>query len=89
MFINYRAVDNPLGAAGIHDALSARFGANKVFRDSVSLEAGAQYPAAVREALDSSDVLVAIIGPQWLTLRDATGTRLIDREHDWVRRELM
>lgn len=89
VFINYRAVDNPLGAAGIHDALSARFGANKVFRDSVSLEVGARYPAAIREALASSDVLVAIIGPRWLTLRDATGARLIDREHDWVRRELM
>lgn len=88
VFINYRAVDNPLGAAGIHEALSARFGKEKIFRDCVSLEAGTQYPAAIRAALAEADVLVSIIGPQWLTLRDPNGTRLIDRDHDWVRREL-
>jgi hypothetical protein len=90
VFINYRVVDNPLGAAGIHDALATRFGADKVFRDCVSLDAGSQYPAAIRDALVGSDVLVAIIGPRWLTLTDdSTGTRLIDRERDWVRRELV
>lgn len=90
VFINYRVVDNPLGAAGIHDALAGRFGEAKVFRDCVSLDAGIQYPAAIRAALARSDVLVAIIGPQWSTLVDGvTGERLIDREHDWVRRELV
>jgi hypothetical protein len=90
VFINYRTVDNPIGAAGIHDALANRFGKDKVFRDCASLEAGAQYPAAIRDALNRSDVLVSIIGPQWLTLTDdMTGERLIDREHDWVRRELV
>lgn len=89
VFINYRVVDNPLGAAGIHDALATRFGSNRVFRDCVSLEAGTHYPTAIREALASSDVLVSIIGPLWLTLTDdSTGSRLIDREQDWVRREL-
>jgi hypothetical protein len=90
VFINYRVVDNPLGAAGIHDALAGRFGADKVFRDCVSLEPGTDYPAAIGDALVRSDVLVSIIGPQWLTLKDdATGERLIDRKHDWVRRELV
>lgn len=90
VFINYRVVDNPLGAAGIHNALATRFGSGKVFRDCVSLEAGSHYPAAIREALAGSDVLVSIIGPMWLTLTDGgTGARLIDREHDWVRRELV
>jgi hypothetical protein len=89
VFINYRAVDDPLGAAGIHDALATRFGTGKVFRDRVSLEADAQHPATIREALVHSDVLVTIIGPKWLTLvDDSTGSRLIDREQDWVHREL-
>jgi hypothetical protein len=90
VFLNYRVVDNPLGAAGIHDALAGRFGEDKVFRDCVSLEAGSHYPDAIRAALAGAEVLVSIIGPQWLTVRDdATGERLIDREHDWVRRELV
>ncbi len=90
VFINYRAVDNPLGAAGIHEALASRFGSANVFRDCVSLEAGISYPAAIRDALARSEVLLSIIGPRWLTLTDdVTGERLIDREHDWVRRELL
>jgi hypothetical protein len=90
VFINYRTVDNPIGAAGIHDALAKRFGEDQVFRDCASLQAGAIYPAAIRDALNRSEVLVSIIGPQWLTLTDeVTGERLIDREHDWVRRELV
>jgi hypothetical protein len=89
VFINYRAVDNPLGAAGIHDGLVRRFGQNRVFRDCVSLEAGTQYPAAIRAALVTAEIVVAVIGPQWLTLRDPeTGLRLIDRSRDWVRWEL-
>lgn len=90
VFINYRIIDNPIGAAGIHDALAKRFGRDKVFRDCDSLEAGTHYPAAIREALARSAVLVSIVGPRWLTLTDeTTGERLIDREHDWVRRELV
>jgi hypothetical protein len=88
VFINYRVVDNPLGAAGIHEGLATRFGKTNVFRDCVSLEAGEEYPAAIRAALAESDVLVSIIGPQWLTLRAPDGTRLLDRDYDWVRREL-
>jgi hypothetical protein len=89
VFINYRVVDNPLGAAGIHDALVRKFGKENVFRDSVSLEAGEDYPAAIWHALAKSEVLVSIVGPQWLSLRDPDGVRLIDRERDWVRRELV
>jgi hypothetical protein len=89
IFINYRAVDNPLGAAAIHDALARRFGADRVFRDSVSLAAGVRYPTAIRDALVNADLVVSVIGPRWLQLLDdRTGMRLIDREYDWVRREL-
>jgi hypothetical protein len=90
VFVNYRVIDNPLGAAGIHNALVTRFGAERVFRDCVSVEPGDHYPTTIREALDAADVLVAIIGPDWLALTDeTTGERLIDRENDWVRQELL
>lgn len=89
VFINYRAADNPLGAAGIHDGLVRLFGASLVFRDCVSMLAGTNYPPAIRAALADADVVVAVIGPQWLTARDeSAGVRLIDRSYDWVRREL-
>jgi effector-associated domain 2 (EAD2)-containing protein len=90
VFINYRTADNPLGAAAVYESLARRFGAGRVFRDCVSLDAGCDYPAAIRGALLAADVVVSIIGPRWLLLVDErTGVRLIDRDHDWVRRELV
>lgn len=88
MFINYRTVDDPLGAALIHDRLALRFGEGNVFRDCVSMTPGAHYPSSIRIALENAAVLVAVIGPRWLTLTDEYAVRLIDREHDWVRLEL-
>lgn len=88
VFINYRTVDDPLGAALIHDRLALRFGRDNVFRDCVSLAPGAHYPSSIRIALENAAVLVAVIGPRWLTLTDESAVRLIDREHDWVRLEL-
>lgn len=89
VFINYRTADNPYGPAAIHDGLVRQFGEANVFRDCVCLDAGTIYPDAIREALADADVVVAVLGPTWLTAVDeTTGTRLIDRPHDWVRREL-
>jgi hypothetical protein len=88
VFINYRIVDQPVGAAAIAAFLADRFGPDRVFRDVVSLAAGDDYPTALRDALAQADALVAVIGPNWATLTDEHGTRLIDREHDWVRREI-
>lgn len=89
VFINYRAVDNPLGAAGIQIHLARKFGPDLIFRDCDSLDAGTHYPTGIRSALENADVVIAVIGPQWLTLTDPeTGMRLIDRPADWVRQEL-
>lgn len=88
VFVNYRAKDNPLGAAGIHEMLARRFGGDRVFRDSVSMAAGDQYPQKLRERLERADVLVAVIGPRWNELTDELGVLLIQRDRDWVRWEI-
>lgn len=89
IFINYRSIDNPWGAAGIHEWLSRRFTSHRIFRDCASLDAGNHYPTAIMAELEKADLLIAIIGPHWLTAADPeTGQRLVDRPTDWVRREL-
>ena len=52
VFINYRAVDDPLGAAAIHAILASEFGEDQVFRDCESMKPGEHYPSALREALE-------------------------------------
>lgn len=89
VFINYRAKDNPLGAAGIHDMLARRFGYERVFRDSVSMKAGEHYPTELREGVERADVLVAVIGPYWNTLgAEDGGVPFVCRDRDWVRWEI-
>ncbi|MGH3938857.1 MAG: hypothetical protein ACRDTG_09525 [Pseudonocardiaceae bacterium] len=88
VFINYRFADERFGAGMLYDLLVQRFGTNQVFRDCVSLQPGHPYPAALRAELEQADVLLAVIGSSWLSLSDHTGTRLVDRPEDWVRREV-
>jgi TIR domain len=88
VFINYRAVDAPLGAAAIYAILVREFGQDQVFRDCESMKPGEHYPSALRAALERVDILIVVIGPQWSTLRGDDGARRIDGEQDWVRLEI-
>jgi DNA polymerase III delta prime subunit len=88
VFVNYRSNDQPLGAASIHDQLARRFGGDQVFRDCVSMKAADHYPTKLTTALEAADVLVSVIGPSWLNCVDDAGSRRIDNERDWVRREI-
>jgi hypothetical protein len=87
VFINYRTKDHPLGAAAIHDHLARRFGSDHVFRDCVSMNPGDNYPDQLRAALMKSDLLMAVIGPHWITAAEGD-QRLIERRSDWVRFEI-
>jgi TIR domain len=65
------------------------FGAEQVFLDYDSLRPADDYPSKIRDQIRASDILLVIISPEWLELRDDnTGTRLIDRENYWVRGEI-
>ena len=88
LFISYRIDDSAYAAGAVADRLAARFGKTHVFRDRDSLSLGSMYPKKIRGALDKSDVVLAVIGPSWLDIRDRVGRRRLDDPRDWVRTEL-
>ena len=88
VFINYRRKDVPAVAGVLYDHLVKRFGEDQVFRDCASMQAGEDYPTALREGLERATILIAVIGPKWLRLTDENGVRLLDRPKDWVRQEI-
>ncbi len=88
VFVSYRTVDARFGAASAHESLAGRFGGNRVFLDHASMDAGEVYPESIRNALEQVRVLVLIIGPEWLAVEPGTDVRLVDRDGDWVRREI-
>ncbi|ROP42025.1 TIR domain-containing protein [Saccharothrix texasensis] len=88
VFVNYRAKDNPVAAAAIARVLTDNFGRELVFRDCVSMAPGEPYPQAIRQALREADVLVAVVGPDWLAVDPSTGRPRVEAEDDWVRMEI-
>jgi len=88
VFVNYRGEDSGIAAVLIDRELVARFGSDRVFLDSRSTPAGADFVEELQVRLRACSVLLVVIGPRWLTLTDAAGQRRIDDPADWVRREI-
>jgi tetratricopeptide (TPR) repeat protein len=87
IFISYRWVDSDAIAGRIRDRLGGRYGDDAVFQDINSIPFGKDIRQRIQEALAQSDVLIAIIGPQWLGA-DERGHARIHDETDAVRIEV-
>ena len=87
IFINYRGEDRSYGAL-LHRELTAHFGEDSVFLDAESIPVGADFVEELLGRVRSARVLLAVIGPRWLTATDAMGRRRIDDPEDWLHREL-
>jgi hypothetical protein len=88
VFISYRR-DAGAGYAGrIGDTLVEHFGEDKVFRDIDSLEPGLDFAEAIERAIESSEVLIAVIGKNWLTATDEAGQKRLENPVDYVRTEI-
>ena len=53
------------------------------------ISAGDVWPERLREAANRATVVLALIGPGWLTSADEYGRRRLDMSNDWVRNELL
>jgi TIR domain len=88
LFVSYRVSDSVHATMALTDQLIQHFGSENVFRDRDSLPLGALYPRRIRQALERSDTVLAVIGPRWLDASDSQGGRRLDDHRDWVRTEL-
>ena len=88
IFISYRRDDTAGHAGRLFDRLSGTFGADGVFMDVDDIRRGEDFADTLAERLKQSDVLLAVIGRQWLTLTDQAGMRRLDKADDWVRGEI-
>jgi hypothetical protein len=88
IFISYRR-DQAAGHAGrLADRLSEHFGEHTIFRDIDSIDPGLDFVEAIQRALDSSEVLIVVIGRNWSTATDAAGRKRLQDPHDYVRLEV-
>jgi hypothetical protein len=90
VFVSYRRSDSPAAARQVADALRARFGAERVFFDTRDLAPGTDWHRDIEDRVRSADVVVAVIGPRWVTIADERGRRRVlqPEEEDVVRTEI-
>jgi hypothetical protein len=88
VFVNYRTRDGEWAARLAAQELSVQLGPDQVFFASKAIPPGADFVRDIEQRLAGSDILLAIIGPQWLQATDRSGKRKLDNPEDWVRREI-
>jgi hypothetical protein len=88
IFISYRREETAYPAGWLYARLVEHFGREQVFKDVDSIELGDEFPRVIAEAVGSCDVLLALIGGQWLTVADPHGRRRLDNPGDFVRLEI-
>jgi hypothetical protein len=87
VFITYRREDASGHAGWLYEALSERFGEDRVFMD-VAIPPAVDFVAWIEDHIGSAGVLIVIIGRTWLAASDSSGKRRLDDERDFVRREI-
>jgi hypothetical protein len=88
IFISYRREDSIAHAGRLYDRLSTHFGRDGVFMDIDTIDLGVDFVDALMQTVASCDVLIAVIGKQWLNARDEEGRRRLDNPEDFVRVEI-
>jgi hypothetical protein len=88
VFICYRRTDSAGHAGRLFDALATRFGDDQVYMDIDTIEPGVDFRSVIDTTLDNADVVIALIGRDWLASTDARGRRRLDNPDDFVRLEL-
>jgi len=66
IFINYRREDTAPNASRIYEWLAERYGDEQVFMDVDTIEPGLDWMQAIDRAVGSADLVLALIGTDWL-----------------------
>jgi hypothetical protein len=87
IFLSYRRQDSQSATGRLADDLEAHFGDQRVFRDR-EIAAGENFVEAIRRSVESSTVVLAVVGRRWLDATDSAGRRRLDDPADFVRLEI-
>jgi formylglycine-generating enzyme required for sulfatase activity len=88
VFIGYRREDTADVSGRVYDRLRTAFGEEAIFKDVDTLDPGIAFGEYILTILPKCRVFLAMIGPQWIDIRNETGLRRLEDPQDWVRIEL-
>jgi WD40 repeat protein len=85
--ISYRRSDSEAMTGRIFDRLIAHYGKDAIFRDIDDIPPGTDFRHHINETLLKTNILLAVVGPQWLGIA-GSGLDRIHEESDPVRVEV-
>lgn len=88
IFISYRRQDCQPQANGLNYGLCHRLPRANVFMDIDSIVPGEDFEQHIRREIEACDVVLALIGDNWLDRPHGTEQRRLDRPNDFVRIEI-
>jgi hypothetical protein len=88
IFISYRRADAADVTGRMYDHLVQDFAKDDVFKDVDSIDAGVDFRQSISAAVEACDVILAVIGSDWVTAVDGDGENRLANPDDFVRIEL-
>lgn len=89
VFISYRREDSAGHAGRLSDLLARQLGPHNLFMDVDAIQPGQDFARVIEDRIARCDVMLVIIGRDWLTCSGAGGARRLDDPEDFVRREIV
>jgi hypothetical protein len=88
ILISYRRADSADVTGRIYDRLAQRFGKDLIFKDVDSIPLGLDFREHVSDVVGRCNLLLVVVGDQWLSASDPGGARRLDDPKDMVRIEI-
>src|SRR5271166_6751949 len=88
IFISYRREQSGWWAGRLYDRLCRDFDRSQIFMDIDTIALGADFVDSIETTVAKCDLLIALIGNNWLTSKDDQGERRLDNPEDFVRIEI-
>lgn len=88
IFISYRREDSQHQADRLHAVLKREAPRSSVFIDIDNIPVGIDFVEHLDRQVAQCDVLLALIGPDWLSAAEGAGGRRLDDSKDFVRIEI-
>ena len=71
-------------AGRLHDRLAEIFGRDKIFMDVEDIPIGCDFVDDLEKQVAACDAMLSIVGPNWLSAKDAAGQPRLGNPGDYV-----
>jgi len=89
IFLSYRRDDSSGWAGRLYEHLVRAWGSSQVFMDIDAIAPGEDFREAITRTMHACDVVIVVIGPNWVGARGETGSRRLDDMADNHRAEVV